>query len=133
MPMSVRSSHSTTPVLLWFLLNGLWPLRLPVVSGNKSRCLFPRRCEIRQMGARAILAVNIKRLRAVRDLSQEALADLGGLHRTYVSALERERYAASIDTIERLAGALQCRLVDLLAPDELDAEQDSRFRSPTAG
>lgn len=47
-------------------------------------------------------------------MSQEALADAAGIDRTYVSALERRRYAASVDTIERLASALGCSITDLL-------------------
>lgn len=66
------------------------------------------------MTARETLACNMKRLRAERGLSQEALADIAEIDRTYVSALERRRYAASIDMVERLAAALQCDLVDLL-------------------
>lgn len=61
------------------------------------------------------MAVNMKRLRAERDLSQEALADLAGIDRTYVSALERMRYAASVDMLERLAGAFGCSLGELLS------------------
>jgi len=67
------------------------------------------------MKAREILAANIKRLRDERGLSQEALADMAGIDRTYVSALERKRYAASIDTLERIAAALECPIIDLLA------------------
>jgi transcriptional regulator with XRE-family HTH domain len=70
------------------------------------------------MEARAILAANIKRLRAVRGLSQEALADGAGIDRTYVSALEHMRYAASIDTIERLAAALNCSIAELLTAED---------------
>lgn len=68
------------------------------------------------MMARAILAENLRKLRATAGLSQEALADLALIDRTYVSALERQRYAASIDTIEKLASALQCSIVDLVTP-----------------
>lgn len=40
-------------------------------------------------------------------MSQEDLADAAGIDRTYVSALERCRYAATVDVIERLALALK--------------------------
>lgn len=47
-------------------------------------------------------------------MSQEGLADSAGIDRTYVSALERGRYAASVDVIERLALALNVEPASLL-------------------
>lgn len=58
------------------------------------------------MRLRRVFADNLRRKRAERGLSQEALADKAGIDRTYVSALEREVYSASLDTIEKLAQAL---------------------------
>lgn len=55
---------------------------------------------------RSVLAANLRRERAVRSLSQEALADLAGLHRTFVGAVERCETNISLDNIERLAAAL---------------------------
>lgn len=53
-----------------------------------------------------IFATNVKKYRIEKGLSQEALAELAGLHRTYVSAVERERRNISIDNIENIANAL---------------------------
>jgi len=50
-------------------------------------------------------AIRNQRIRL--HLSQEALADRAGLHRTYVSDVERGSRNISLDTIERLAGALR--------------------------
>lgn len=66
------------------------------------------------MSLRGLLARNMRMLRAQRGLSQEALADLVGMDRTYVSSLERERYAATVDMVERLAQALQVEPLRLL-------------------
>ena len=41
------------------------------------------------MDVRTRLAVNMKRLRKERGWSQEEFADRTGLHRTYISAVER--------------------------------------------
>ena len=48
----------------------------------------------------------MRKYRTEKGLSQEALADLAGLHRTYISAVERERRNISIDNIENIAAAL---------------------------
>ncbi len=53
-----------------------------------------------------IFATNIKKYRIAQSLSQEKLAELSGLHRTYISALERERRNISIENIENIAAAL---------------------------
>lgn len=49
----------------------------------------------------------VRRRRQVRALSQEELAHLSGLHRTYVSDLERGRKSASLKAIAALAKALK--------------------------
>ena len=66
------------------------------------------------MQLRWILAENLRRLRLERGLSQEAFADLAGIDRTYVSALERRVYAATVDVIERLAVALSVEPFELV-------------------
>ncbi len=48
----------------------------------------------------------IKRRRQARGISQEELADLTGLHRTYISQLERGLKSASLKTVVALAKAL---------------------------
>ena len=68
------------------------------------------------MGLRAVLAVNLRRLRAQKKLSQERLASLAGIDRNYVGMLEREEFAASVDVIEKLAIALDVEPTTLLTP-----------------
>ena len=67
------------------------------------------------MTLRSILARNLRRLRLANGLSQEALAHRAGLDRTYISALERERYSASVDTLENLARGLDVEPAELIS------------------
>lgn len=64
------------------------------------------------------LAGNIRRLRRQRSLSQEALADICGLHRTYVGSVERGERNVTLSSLELLAKALDVPVVDLLAPED---------------
>ncbi|WP_299793035.1 helix-turn-helix transcriptional regulator [Ramlibacter sp.] len=66
--------------------------------------------------ARERLATHMRRLRADAGLSQEMLAELSGLHRTYIGSVERCERNVSVDNIERIAMALQVDVSDLLAP-----------------
>lgn len=66
---------------------------------------------------RNILALNIRRLRGERGISQEKLADLAGLHRTYVGSIERSERNVSIDNIAKLANALEVKISELVKED----------------
>lgn len=66
-------------------------------------------------GARDRLAANLRSARKALDLSQEALAEAAGLHRTYVGGIERCERNVSIDNIEKLARALHLDISELLS------------------
>ncbi len=68
------------------------------------------------MDIRDVLALNLRRLRQAKGLSQEELAHQAEIDRTYVSALERSVYAAGIDVVDRLARVLGVEAADLLKP-----------------
>lgn len=68
--------------------------------------------------ARQILAKNIRSARKGQKISQEDLADLAGMHRTYLGAIERSEQNVSIDNIERIALALGCSIAELLQEGE---------------
>ncbi len=52
-----------------------------------------------------------------RGLSQEALADLAGIHRTYVGSVERGERNIALDNIHALADALGVSAARLVADD----------------
>ncbi|MBP8708072.1 MAG: helix-turn-helix transcriptional regulator [Caldisericia bacterium] len=61
-----------------------------------------------------IVAKNIKTLRLQKKLSQEELASLSGLHRTYISLLERKKKNVSIKILQRIADALKVDITSLI-------------------
>ncbi len=66
------------------------------------------------LSARLVFAKNLRKLRQSRDFSQEKLAELSGLHRTYIGSVERGERNVSIDNMERIAIALNVDIQDLL-------------------
>ena len=66
--------------------------------------------------ARLRFARKLKQRRLELELSQEGLAEIAGLHRTYVGSVERAERNISIDSMERLAAALRVDVVQLLLP-----------------
>lgn len=60
------------------------------------------------------LAKNLRRLRQAKGVSQEAFADEAGIHRTYVSDLERGSRNPTITVIEKIARALGVPIGELL-------------------
>ena len=63
-----------------------------------------------------VFAVNVRRYRIQGGFSQEALAEKAGLHRTYISAVERERRNICIENIEAIALALEIEPYLLMMP-----------------
>ena len=58
------------------------------------------------MDIREVFARNLRKARHARGLSQEALAHEAEVDRTYISALERCVYGATIDMVDKLAAVL---------------------------
>jgi len=73
---------------------------------------------------RTVLAQKLRFLRFTRGWSQEVLAEHAGLHRTYVSSIERGERNVSIDNLEKLADAFDLTVSELLAPPRLEDMKD---------
>lgn len=65
------------------------------------------------MDPKQALGEAVREKRWARGLSQERLAELAGLHRTYIGGIEQGRRNVSLINICRIAGALGCRPIDL--------------------
>lgn len=55
----------------------------------------------------------IKKLRIEKGISQEKLAELSDLHRTYIGSLEMGNRNVSLENINKLAIALDCKISEL--------------------
>lgn len=92
-------------------------------------------CESDRAAARVVRAA-----RREANLSQEALADLAGLHRTYISLLERSRRSPTLATLEAIARALgmtPAHFIGLISESSKVSDQDmtaarNQEASPTA-
>ena len=60
-----------------------------------------------------IFGKNVRTYRETRGLSQEKLAYLCGLHRTYIGSIERGERNISLGNIQKIANALQVKIIDL--------------------
>ncbi len=83
------------------------PLLGPTSTGSSSPDPHP---------TRHILAKRLRLLRTLRGWSQETLAEQAGLHRTYISGIERGERNLGLDNLDRLARAFGVTVGELLSP-----------------
>lgn len=67
--------------------------------------------------AKVRFGLALRHAREQLHLSQESLAEYAGLHRTYIGQVERGERNISVDSMERLAGAVGMELWEMLRPD----------------
>lgn len=67
----------------------------------------------------------VKRRRHELNISQEELADRAGLHRTYISDIERGTRNVSLEGIEKLVDALEISVSDLFANYGVEAPRQN--------
>ena len=72
------------------------------------------------------LGQRVKRVRLLRELTQEQLAEKADVVNSYVGVIERGEKKASINTLVKIANALNCS-VDYLLGDSLVSEPDRIF------
>lgn len=69
-----------------------------------------------------VFGKNVRRYRSLANLTQENLAELSKLNRTYISDIECFRRSISLENIQRIATALQIDTYKLLIEDDLISE-----------
>ena len=71
-----------------------------------------------------VFSNNLRKYRNAAGLSQEAFANKAGLHRTYISALERGKRSIALDNIEKISDALEIEayLLFVDTPEEVGSE-----------
>lgn len=67
------------------------------------------------MDVRRRVGLNVKRLREASGRSQEEFAFDAGIHRTYVSGVERGVRNPTVTVLEKLATALKVTLAELVS------------------
>ena len=77
-----------------------------------------------------ILGHRIRNHRTAKGLSQEKLAELSGCHPTYIGQIERGEKNATIESIEKIAFALNVSLCRLF--EKLDTETNDESNIPLA-
>ncbi|RZL68717.1 MAG: XRE family transcriptional regulator [Variovorax sp.] len=72
---------------------------------------------------RELFARNVRLMRVNGGLSQERMADLAQLDRTFIGSLERGERNISIDNIERLSTVLGIPAHELMSPEFAERHQ----------
>lgn len=67
------------------------------------------------MDIKKTIANNIKKLRKEIGIWQEKLSDKAGIHRTHMSLIERGQANMTIESLEKIANALDVDVTQLLA------------------
>jgi len=70
--------------------------------------------------ARKVIAFQVREIRQLKHYSQEILAAISGLNRSYIGAVERAEHNIGIDNIEKIAHGLEVpidRLIDSTDPE----------------
>lgn len=71
------------------------------------------------MDLKEVMAINLRRMRHDKQLTQEELADRSGLSARYVGAVERADVSASVTVLGQIADALGVEPGDLLKASDM--------------
>lgn len=77
----------------------------------------------------SVFAGNLRKYRKEKGLSQEKFAEMTGLHRTYISAIERKKRSIALENVQKIADALEIDTYLLFIQNDEKIESDREERS----
>lgn len=66
-----------------------------------------------------VFGTNLRKYREVKNISQEKFAEKAGLHRTYISDVERFQRSISLGNVQKIADALEIETYKLFMEDKI--------------
>jgi transcriptional regulator, XRE family protein len=66
-----------------------------------------------------VFGTNLRKYREVKNISQEKFAEMAGLHRTYISDVERFQRSISLGNVQKIADALEIETYKLFMEDKI--------------
>jgi len=83
--------------------------------------------------AREVLAYQLRELREKKGYSQEMLADLSGLNRSYIGRVERHEHSVGLDNLERIAEGLEVEIAHLLDLEKRECTRRQKNKNVLPG
>ena len=74
--------------------------------------------EARGVDILKVFGTNLRKYREEKNISQEKFAEMSGLHRTYISDLERYQRSISLGNVQKIADALEIETYLLFKEEE---------------
>ena len=66
-----------------------------------------------------VFGTNLRKYRENKNISQEKFAEMAGLHRTYISDVERFQRSISLGNVQKIADALEIETYKLFMEDKI--------------
>ena len=67
-----------------------------------------------------IFGTNLRKYRTQLGVSQEIFAEMCGLHRTYISDIERFQRSIALDNVQKIANALEIDAYKLFMEEDIE-------------
>jgi transcriptional regulator, pvuIIC family protein len=74
----------------------------------------------------SVFADNLRKYRKEKGLSQEKFAEMTGLHRTYISTIERKKRSIALENVQKIADALEIDTYLLFISNDENLESGGR-------
>jgi DNA-binding XRE family transcriptional regulator len=76
--------------------------------------LHTKNIQIMSSNILEVFGINVQKYRKGKQISQEKLAEIAGVHRTYIGMIERAEKNITLRNMEKIAKALDVEIKDLL-------------------